>query len=63
MNVVLDKSVERIYSETQGMMTSELGLHVIRGDNIALVAEIDEEKDSMLDHSKLRARSFKSVVH
>ena len=63
INVVLEKSFERIYSLDQGMVVNELGLHIIRGDNIVIVAEFDSEKDSTIDHDKQRARQIKPVIH
>jgi len=51
-NVVLQGSFERIYSEDQGVVVNELGVQVIRGDNISLVAEVDEAKDAAIDHSQ-----------
>jgi len=63
INVILEKSVERIYSETQGVIVNELGLHVIRGDNIAMVAEFDEEKDAQNELSVQRAAPLRPVIH
>ncbi|KAL6320511.1 hypothetical protein AAG906_007590 [Vitis piasezkii] len=40
-----------------------LGLYIIRGDNISIVGELDEELDSSLDLSKLRAHPLKPVTH
>ncbi|KAI3462251.1 hypothetical protein Pfo_018914 [Paulownia fortunei] len=40
-----------------------LGLYIIRGDNISIVGELDEELDASLDLSKLRAHPLKPVIH
>ncbi|XP_065634507.1 sm-like protein LSM8 [Quercus suber] len=40
-----------------------LGLYIIRGDNISVVGELDEELDAHLDLSKLRAHPLKPVIH
>ena len=63
INVVLEKSFERIYSESQPVQMSELGLHVIRGDNIAVIAEHDADRDATIDHCQQRAAPIKPVVH
>ena len=63
INIILEKSFERIYSETQGVIVNELGLHVIRGDNIAMVAEFDEEKDAQIEHCDKRAVPLRPVIH
>ncbi|XP_057839140.1 sm-like protein LSM8 isoform X2 [Cryptomeria japonica] len=61
-NLILDESHERVYSTTAGVEQLVLGLYIIRGDNI-VVGELDEELDSNLDLSKLRAHPLKPVVH
>jgi len=33
-NIILEHSVERIFRPTEGVESSELGLHIIRGDNM-----------------------------
>lgn len=63
INIVLEKSFERLYAVDQGMVVNELGLHIIRGDNIAMIAEFDVEKDSTIDHSKIRASPMKPIFH
>ncbi|XP_057846724.1 sm-like protein LSM8 isoform X2 [Cryptomeria japonica] len=61
-NLILDESHERVYSTTAGVEQLVLGLYIIRGDNI-VVGELDEELDSNLDLSKLRAHPLKPVAH
>jgi U6 snRNA-associated Sm-like protein LSm8 len=39
-----------------------LGLHIVRGDNVALVGELDEEVDKRMDLSALRAEPLQSLV-
>ena len=40
-----------------------LGLYIIRGDNIALVGEVDEQIDGATDWSKTKAEPLKHIVH
>ncbi len=40
-----------------------LGLYIIRGDNVAILGEMDEEKDSSIDLSKVKGHPIKAVVH
>uniref|UniRef100_R4FMI7 U6 snRNA-associated Sm-like protein LSm8 n=2 Tax=Rhodnius TaxID=13248 RepID=R4FMI7_RHOPR len=63
INLILDDSHERVYSTTQGVEQVVLGLHIIRGDNVAIVGEMDEAIDTRLDLSSLRAEPLGSVVH
>ncbi|KAJ8486464.1 hypothetical protein OPV22_018949 [Ensete ventricosum] len=60
-NIILDESHERVYSTKEGVQQLVLGLYIIRGDNISVVGELDEELDANLDLSKLRAHPLKPV--
>ncbi|KAL0462526.1 UNVERIFIED_CONTAM: Sm-like protein LSM8 [Sesamum latifolium] len=78
-NIILDESHERVYSTKclihlppgtfgfcilkEGVQQLVLGLYIIRGDNISIVGELDEELDASLDLSKLRAHPLKPVIH
>ncbi|CAM0953412.1 unnamed protein product [Alopecurus aequalis] len=62
-NIILDESHERVYSTKEGVQQLVLGLYIIRGDNIGVVGEVDEELDVALDMSKLRAQPLKPVIH
>ncbi|KAL1117368.1 hypothetical protein AAG570_004694 [Ranatra chinensis] len=63
INLILDDSHERVYSTTQGVEQVVLGLHIIRGDNVAIVGEMDDAIDSRIDLSALRAEPLSAVVH
>ncbi|CAK9795502.1 U6 snRNA-associated Sm-like protein LSm8 [Anthophora quadrimaculata] len=63
INIILDESHERVYSTTQGVEQVVLGLHIIRGDNVAIVGELDDEMDARLDLSAIRADPLSSIVH
>ncbi|AAW41037.1 hypothetical protein CNBA5220 [Cryptococcus deneoformans B-3501A] len=54
-NLILSDSVEREFSMDQGVEMIPLGLYVIKGDNVAVVAELDEEKDSTINYNDIRA--------
>jgi len=55
INIILDDSHERVFSATGGVEQVPLGLYIIRGDNVALIGEIDEELDRNIDFSRIRA--------
>ncbi|KAL6262655.1 U6 snRNA-associated Sm-like protein LSm8 [Linepithema humile] len=63
INIILDESHERVYSTTQGVEQVVLGLHIIRGDNVAIVGELDDEMDARLDLSAIRADPLSSIIH
>lgn len=62
-NLILEDCHERIYSTTAGVDQVPLGLYIIRGDNVAIVGEVDEEKDLAIDHATVKAEPLKPVVH
>ncbi|KAJ0407150.1 hypothetical protein P43SY_001108 [Pythium insidiosum] len=43
INVVLDNSFERVYSLKEPVEAVELGLYIVRGDNIAVIGEVSED--------------------
>jgi len=61
-NVILENCFERVYSPS-GTEIVHLGLYVIRGDNIAVIGEIDQEADEKIDFSQVRAKPLPPLVH
>ncbi|PIO74919.1 hypothetical protein V3C99_007558 [Haemonchus contortus] len=61
VNVVLEDSHERVYSETQGVEQIPLGLYIIRGDNIAVIGELDEELDKRIDLENVKAAPLAAI--
>lgn len=55
INLILEDSHERVFSSTDGVEQHPLGLYIIRGDNVALIGEIDEELDRNIDFAHIRA--------
>eukprot|EP00884_Botryococcus_braunii_P012087 jgi/Botrbrau1/2087/Bobra.0047s0047.3 len=63
-NLVLGDCHERVYSTKAGVEQVALGgFHVIRGDNIAIVGELDDDVDTRLDFSNIRAAPLRPVIH
>ncbi|KAL1409558.1 U4/U6-U5 snRNP complex subunit LSM8 [Vanrija albida] len=60
-NLILSDSVEREYSSDKGVEMIPLGLYMIKGDNVALVAEVDEDKDATIDYSEIQAEPLAEV--
>jgi U6 snRNA-associated Sm-like protein LSm8 len=44
-NLILSAAQERTISPDEPCTTEDLGLYILRGDNVALVGETDEDKD------------------
>eukprot|EP00877_Chromochloris_zofingiensis_P006892 jgi/Chrzof1/2456/Cz11g16130.t1 len=62
-NLILDSCHERVYSTKSGVEQIALGLYLIRGDNIAVVGEIDEDVDAEIDLDSVRAPPLKPIAH
>ena len=62
-NLILEECFERVYSVSSGVEQAVLGLYIIRGDNIEVIGELDEELEKELDLSNIRAPPMKSIMH
>ncbi|BHF63477.1 U4/U6-U5 snRNP complex subunit lsm8 [Sparganum proliferum] len=63
INLVVKDSHERVFSPIDGVERVPLGLFIIRGQNVAVIGEIDEDMDNRLDFSNLRAEPLNPIVH
>eukprot|EP01031_Cornospumella_fuschlensis_P043830 gene43830-53597_t len=63
INVILEHSHERVFSDDKGVEQNPLGLYMIRGDNIAVVGELDEEADSRRDLNSIQAAPLNAIAH
>ncbi|EDW57092.1 U6 snRNA-associated Sm-like protein LSm8 [Drosophila virilis] len=63
INIIIDECHERVFSTTSGIEQIVLGLHIIRGDNIAVIGLIDDTVDSRLDLANIRGEPLGPVVH
>lgn len=63
INLILVDTHERIFSSS-GMEQINLGLKIIRGDNVAIIGLIDEAIEQEIDYSKFnKLEPIKEVVH
>jgi len=63
INLILDDSYERVYSSGQGVEQVVLGLYIIRGDNVAVIGEVDEDVEKQLDFTTIRAEPLSAITH
>jgi U6 snRNA-associated Sm-like protein LSm8 len=61
-NILLKKSHERIYSQTQGVSVVQLGSQMIRGDNVALIGKINPVLETSVDFDAIRADPPKPIL-
>lgn len=62
INIILDDSHERVFSQS-GMEQILLGLHIIRGDNVVLIGQIDDGIESQIDFSTIRGEQIAPIAH
>ncbi|KAI0087364.1 hypothetical protein BDY19DRAFT_893323 [Irpex rosettiformis] len=60
-NVVLSDSKERVYSMDEGVEEIPLGLYLVKGDQIVLIGELDENADQAVDLSSIRAEPLPPI--
>lgn len=60
-NLVIEECHERVYSTQEGVAIEQLGLYMVRGDNVAVVGEIDEDLDAKIQFDGLRAAPLKPI--
>jgi len=63
INLILNETHERVFSPSAGVEQVVLGLHIVRGDNICVVGEIDEDLDQRLDLSNIKADPLNPIPH
>ncbi|CCI47173.1 unnamed protein product [Albugo candida] len=63
VNLVLEDSFERVYSLKEPVEAVELGLYIIRGDNICVIGEIPENIREQVIDDQTRAEPLHPLVH
>lgn len=62
-NVILDDSHERVFSTERGVEKHQLGLCLIRGENVAVIGQVDRDVDLKLNLAGCKVKPLKPVVH
>ncbi|KAJ2557162.1 hypothetical protein EV175_001513 [Coemansia sp. RSA 1933] len=62
-NIIMQECQERVFSEDEGVESIDIGLYMIRGDNIVVVGLIDEEADAELDFENTRCAPLEPIKH
>ena len=63
INVVLKGCEERLYSQSEGVKVVDLGLYVLRGSSVAVVGEVDAEKEATVNYKAQRAPPLPNISH
>ena len=62
MNLILKNSFEKIYSESIGVKFEKTGLYMIRGDNVAIINEVDESVEKNINYEKIRGKPLSEFI-
>ncbi|KUF81364.1 U6 snRNA-associated Sm protein LSm8 [Phytophthora nicotianae] len=63
VNVILDDSFERVFSLREPVEAVELGLYIVRGDNISVIGGVPENIREQVIDDQTRAAPLKPLVH
>ncbi len=64
LNVVLGRCHERVFSVEKPVAAVQMGrVFLVRGDNVAVLAPLDEELDARIDYEHLCAEPILPVSH
>ncbi|KNC75126.1 hypothetical protein SARC_12342 [Sphaeroforma arctica JP610] len=63
INIVLRNCHERVYHPSEPFQKVEMGSYIVRGDNLAVIGELEEELDNAQDFDNLHGETLKPVVH
>lgn len=61
-NIILSECQERVYIPNKEVIVDALGIYFIRGDNVAIIAEIDANLEAGIDYSKIKAPPIKPMI-
>ena len=62
-NIVLTNCFERIFSLSEPPESIKLDSFIIRGDNISLIMEVDEEEEKGINIEEIRAPPINPIQH
>lgn len=62
INIVIKNCVEKIFSEETGVKFEKMGLYMLRGDNIAIIGEIDPEIEKNIYYDKIKGAKLKQFI-
>ena len=60
--LVLSDCRERIFSPSGGVEEVSLGLYIVRGDQLCVIGEVDEEADASVDWANTRGEKPEPIL-
>ncbi|EGR27754.1 U6 snRNA-associated SM protein LSM8, putative [Ichthyophthirius multifiliis] len=63
LNSVLSECTERVYSLEQGVQFNKIGLYVLRGDNVCLIGELDEDIEQNIAYENVKCAPLRPITN
>jgi U6 snRNA-associated Sm-like protein LSm8 len=61
INMIIKDCFEKVYSKDEAVKFASMGLYMIRGDNVMIVSEVDENLEKNIDYKEVKAEKLKEV--
>jgi len=62
-NLILSQSHELIFDLHGPVTVVQLGLYILRGDNVGVIGKIEEELEAELNYEQVRSDPPRSIIH
>lgn len=62
MNILIKNCLEKIFSEKEGVKIEKMGLYMLRGDNVAIISELDESLEKNKKLSEIKGNPLKKFI-
>ncbi|KAI0461343.1 hypothetical protein LJB42_001011 [Komagataella kurtzmanii] len=62
-NIILEKAQERVFHLTEETQTIDLGLFLLRGNNVVCIGLVDEEEEETMNWASLHGRQLGDTWH
>lgn len=61
VNLILTQSKERVFKQDKPTVDIDLGIIVLRGDDIVCIGEIDDSIEGLVDYKKIQAKQLRDT--
>lgn len=61
-NLVIQECKEKVYSKEDGIQIENMGVYLIRGDNVCLVSKLDMDKENVIDYLEIKVDPLPSII-
>lgn len=58
LNVVLQECFEKVYDNSKPVQIENMGVYIIRGDNVCIISKINLDLEKKIDYTKITSEPF-----